>query len=53
MLETTLKETLGNHVRVNTALKTVELYDDYGVKIVLRDLTEEQYQDYLNNFNSY
>ena len=53
MLEKTLKDTLRDHVRVNTTLKTVEIYDDYGVKVVLRDLTEEQYQDYLNNFRSY
>ena len=44
---------LKNHIRVNTTLKTVEIYDDYGVKTVLRDLTEEQYQDYLKNFRSY
>ena len=53
MLEQTLKDTLENHIRVNTTLKTVEIYDDYGVKTVLRNLTEEQYQDYLKNFKSY
>lgn len=53
MLETTLKNTLGKHVRVNTSNKTVELYDDYGVKIVLRNLTDEEYQDYLDNFKKY
>lgn len=53
MLEETLKTTLKDHIRVNTTLKTVEIYDDYGVKTVLRDLTEEQYQDYLKNFRSY
>lgn len=53
MLEKTLKDTLQARVRVNTSNKTVEFYDEYGVKMVLRDLTEEQYQDYQKNFKNY
>ena len=39
-----------NHIRVNTSNKTVEIYDEYGVKLVLRDLSEDEYNAFKEMF---
>ena len=44
---------LKDHVRVNTTLKTVEIYDEYGVKLVLRDLTDAEYEAFAKTFKKY
>ena len=46
-------EALRNNVRVNNSNNTVEIYDDYGVKMVLRDLTPEQLDAFRKNFRSF
>lgn len=38
------------HTRVNSANKTVEVFDEYGVKLVLRNLTENQYEVFKYTF---
>lgn len=35
---------LVGHIRVNDSNKTVEIYDEHGVKAVLRNLSDEQYE---------
>jgi hypothetical protein len=46
-------ETLDKHVRVNLDTHTVEFFDEYGVKMVLRDLTDAQYAAYLALFKHF
>ena len=48
-----LVKALKNHVRVNTSNKTVEFYDEYGVKMRLTHLSEEEYQAFLDNFQNF
>ena len=45
-----LVEALKDHVRVNVTTKSVEIYDEYGVKLVLRDLDEETYETFKKLF---
>ena len=44
---------LGDHVRVNETLKTVEIYDEYGVKLVLRNLDDATYTAFAEYFVHY
>ena len=44
---------LEGHIRVNTTLKTVEIYDDYGVKVVLKDLDEMTYESFKDRYQNY
>jgi len=44
---------LKDHVRVNVDLKTVEIYDAYGVKTVLRDLDADTYDVFASLFKKY
>lgn len=44
---------LFGHVRVNTTLKTVEIYNEYGVQLVLRNLDEETYGAFKSRFQNY
>ena len=46
-------ETLRGNIRVNETLKTVEIYDEFGVKLVLRNLTETQYEAFAANYPHY
>ena len=41
---------LRDYIRVNESTKTVEVYNEYGVKLVLRDLSEETYKAFANAF---
>lgn len=41
---TILVEALKGHIRVNTDTKAVEIYDEFGVKAVLRNLDEVTYE---------
>ena len=45
-----LVETLKGHVRVNVTMKSVEIYNDYGVKMVLRDLDDETFLTFKKLF---
>lgn len=44
---------LNGHVRVNVDTKAVEVYDDYGVKLVLRDLDNMTYEAFKRNFPNF
>lgn len=46
-------EALNGHVRVNTTLKTVEIYNEFGVQLVLRDLPKEQYESFEKLYEKY
>lgn len=48
-----LVSALYNHIRVNVDLHTIEIYDEYGVKTVLRDLDEATYRTFLSHFKKY
>ena len=41
---------LRGHVRVNRATKSVEIYDDYGTKMVLRNLTDLQLEAFASEY---
>ena len=44
---------LNSHVRVNTTLKTVEIYNEFGVQLVLRDLKDDVYEAFKSKFQNY
>jgi len=44
---------LSDHIRVNTANKTVEIYDNYGVKLVLRNLDNESFEAFKSKFHNF
>lgn len=44
---------LSDHIRVNTANKTVEIYDNYGVKLVLRNLDDESFEAFKSKFRNF
>ena len=46
-------DALQNHIRINTTLKTVEIYNEYGVQLVLRNLDEETYNAFKSKFQAY
>lgn len=43
---------LSDNIRVNTANKTVEIYDDFGVQLVLRNLDDKNYEAFKNKFRN-
>ena len=43
-------EALKGNVRVNRTMKSVEVFDEYGTKMVLRDLTEEQLDAFASEY---
>ena len=44
---------LSNHIRVNTTLKTVEIYNEYGVQMVLRNLEDNVYEAFKSKFQNF
>lgn len=44
---------LQGNVRVNDANKTVEIYNEYGVCMVLRDLDEVTYEAFKSKFRAF
>ena len=44
---------LEGHVRVNVTIRTVEIYDDYGVKTVLRDLDNMTFDAFKSKFTNF
>lgn len=44
---------LKGHVRVNETLGTVEIFNDFGVKMVLRDLDETTLEAFKDNYPTY
>lgn len=41
---------LKGHVRVNESNKTVEIYNEYGTKMVLRDLDDETFNAFVDQY---
>jgi hypothetical protein len=48
-----IKEALRGHIRVNTSNKTVEIYDEHGVKMRLTNLSEDVYYAFKDNFQNF
>ena len=46
-------DALDKQVRVNTSLKKVEFYTEYGVKLVLKDLDEPTYEAFKSKYQNY
>jgi hypothetical protein len=40
------------HVRVNESNKTVEIYNEYGTKMVLRDLNDETFNAFVDQYGA-
>ena len=51
--EMVVVSSLQKHVRINKDTNTVEFYDDYGVKMVLRNLSDEEIAAYSLLFRIY
>ena len=51
--ESVVVDSLQKHVRINKDTNTVEFYNDYGVKMVLRDLSDEEIAAYSLLFRIY
>jgi len=45
-----LVEALKGHVRVNVTMKSVEIYNEYGVQMVLRNLDDETFNTFKKLF---
>ena len=41
---------LDRHIRVNTSNRTVEIYDEYGVKMRLANLSDETFKAFAEQF---
>ena len=46
-------EALKGHVRVNETLGTVEIFDEFGVKMVLRNLDEFTLEAFKERYQTY
>lgn len=44
---------LDGHIRVNTTLKTVEIFNEFGVQLVLRNLDELTFKAFAERFMKY
>lgn len=44
---------LKGHVRVNVSNNTVEIYNEHGVKMVLRDLDEMTFLAFKDTYQNY
>ncbi len=42
---------LDGHIRVNETLGTVEVFDEYGTKMVLRDLDEATLAEFKKHYS--
>lgn len=51
--ELLIVEALKGHVRVNVTLKTVEIYNEYGVQLVLRNLNEATYEAFKATYQNF
>ena len=45
-----LVEAFKDHIRVNVTMKSVEIYNEHGVQMVLRNLDEETYETFKRLF---
>ena len=44
---------LSDHIRVNVSTKAVEIYNEHGVKLVLRDLDEDNFNAFKRRFQNF
>ena len=44
---------LKGHIRVNRATKSVEIFNEYGTKMVLRDLTDLQLEAFASEYQEF
>lgn len=51
--EMLIVEALKGNVRVNVSAKTVEIFDEYGVKAVLRNLDEMTFNAFKDTFTNF
>jgi hypothetical protein len=49
----TIVQLLKDHIRVNTSNKTVEVYDEYGVKMRLTNLSDEAFEAFASKFQNF
>lgn len=49
----TILNQLSDHIRVNTSTKAVEIYDEFGVRMVLRNLPENAYEAFKAKFQNF
>ena len=52
-MEKLICNALNGHIRVNTTLKTIEVYDDFGVKLVLKNLDTKTYNAFKKKYPNY
>ena len=50
---TKVEQALVNKIRVNKANHTVEIYNEFGVHIVLRDLDEDTFKEFLDKYYAF
>ena len=53
IIDEKILEALHGHIRVNTSTKAVEIYNEYGVQLVLRDLDKETYDAFKSRFQNF
>lgn len=51
--ERLIVDALNGHARVNVDTKSVEVYDEYGVKLVLRNLSDATFEAFKRNFPNF
>ena len=51
--EKLIVEALKSNVRVNVSNKTVEIFDEYGVKAVLRNLDENTFEAFKETYQNF
>jgi len=51
--EELIVEAFKGHIRVNETLGTVEVFDDFGVKMVLRDLDKTTLEAFKEHYQTY
>lgn len=51
--EMLIVEALRGHVRVNTSNKTVEIFNEYGTKAVLKDLDNATFAAFASKYQNF
>ena len=51
--ETLICDAIANHVRVNLDTKTVEFYNEYGVKLVLKNLDQATFEAFKHEYKNF
>ena len=48
-----ITKALEGHVRVNVTMKSVEIYNEYGVQMVLRNLDPETFEAFKEKYQNF